>query len=424
MSSSDASRAPGVAAAPRAALPKVATLVVVVMCLLGLTISVIQTWEHLGYCANPSAFEGAVCGPKSGCGASFWSPLSELPFGHCAGIPISILGSAFYVVFLALTVVRARSAAATARDQVIRRIQFGLGLAAVVYSIALGAYSLMPKLDPSGVEVSGLCLLCTVLYGVNLVLLVTSLITRGEPLGAHVRGAFGAAWSRVAAATLVAFVAIGGIGFWVYHSTLVHERAVIAAAKADAEPEAPLTFDISGRPTVGPEKARLQIVEFADFQCPHCRLLFHTLEGFRAAHPNDVRLTFFSFPLDQACNRMIDRPFHDRACELARLAECAHRQGHFYEAAKILFDDAASPTAELVTKLVTVGLDAGPLEACAAAGTAAGTAEAHVKADIEAGLAVKIEGTPAVFANGKLVGGARDRDFFEALLEKKTQAGN
>ncbi len=396
------------------------TLVLAIACLAGLVISVIQTWEHFGYCADPAAFEGAVCGPQSGCGASFWSPLSELPPGHCAGVPISLVAASFYLTFLVLTVVRHRATAGSATDRTVRRLQFGLALPSVLVSIALAVYSLVPKLDPSGTEVSGLCLLCTVLYAVNAVLLIGALVTRGEPLAAHARGMFGAAWSRLMAVTVAVFLGVGGLGFFAYQTALDDERAVVAAAKAHATPDAPRTFDLVARPTVGPEKARLQIVEFADFQCPHCKLLFHTLEGFRAAHPEDVRLTFFSFPLDQACNRMIDRPFHERACELARFAACAHQQGRFSETAKILFDHPTALQPELLGKLAGIGVDADALTACAAAPATL----AHVKADIEAGIAAKIEGTPAVFVNGELVGGARDRDFFEALLEKKTQAGN
>ena len=396
------------------------TLVLAFACLAGLAISVVQTWEHFGYCADPATFEGAVCGPQSGCGASFWSPLSELPPGHCAGVPISLVAAAFYLTFLVLTVIRHRATAGSTRDRTVRRLQFAMALPSVLVSIALAIYSLMPKLDPSGTEVSGLCLLCTVLYAVNLILLVGALVTRGEPFAAHAKGMFGATWSRMMALTVAVFLVTGGVGFFAYQSALNHERSVVAAAKANAAGEAPLAFELSGRPTIGSDKAPLQIVEFADFQCPHCKLLFHTLEGFRAAHPDQVRLTFFSFPLDQACNRMIDRPFHERACELARFGACANRQGRFYEAAKILFDHPTALVPELLAKLAGIGIDTDALTACAAEPATL----AHVKADIEAGITAKIEGTPAVFVNGKLVGGARDRDFFEALLEKKTQAGN
>ncbi len=70
---------------------------------------------------------------------------------------------------------------------------------------------------------------------------------------------------------------------------------------------------------LGPATARVQIVEFADLECPYCKA-FHA--SFRAAQqqfPNKVALVFLHFPLD---NHRFARP-------AALALECAATAGQF-----------------------------------------------------------------------------------------------
>src|SRR5262249_33550688 len=76
-----------------------------------------------------------------------------------------------------------------------------------------------------------------------------------------------------------------------------------------------------GAPPRGAPDAPVTIVEFADFECPHCRELAPTLARLVAEHPRDVRICFRDFPL----------PNHPRARAAAAAARAAGEQGRYGE---------------------------------------------------------------------------------------------
>src|SRR5439155_3804932 len=52
--------------------------------------------------------------------------------------------------------------------------------------------------------------------------------------------------------------------------------------------------------------SKVQIVAFAEFQCPHCRQMYFAYKGildqFLAEHPNEVRFIFKTWPINSNCN--------------------------------------------------------------------------------------------------------------------------
>jgi protein-disulfide isomerase len=171
---------------------------------------------------------------------------------------------------------------------------------------------------------------------------------------------------------------------------------------------------------MGPATAPLQIIEFADFECPHCGGAFRKLRALGAAFPSELRVTFLHFPLDAACNPLVTAPFHVRACYLASLAECAHRQGRFVDAAALLYERVRERSdAELRADVVALGLDAAALDACLADPAAA----AAVRSDVDLGLRVKVEGTPTLFANGRKLGRPLTEAVVRELLARPVAPG-
>ena len=71
--------------------------------------------------------------------------------------------------------------------------------------------------------------------------------------------------------------------------------------------EDPVKISITGDPSRGPEKARLTIVEFSDFQCPYCSTAAKETKQVLRQFPNDVRLVFKQFPLDSPFRRRVRR---------------------------------------------------------------------------------------------------------------------
>jgi len=83
---------------------------------------------------------------------------------------------------------------------------------------------------------------------------------------------------------------------------------------------------------MGSAQARVQLIEFADFECPFCGSLHKTLETVRERYPTQVALIYVHFPL----------PMHRFAVPAARVAECAGDQGRFEAMYDQLFDGQES----------------------------------------------------------------------------------
>lgn len=70
---------------------------------------------------------------------------------------------------------------------------------------------------------------------------------------------------------------------------------------------------------IGPVGAPVQLIEFADFECPYCGSFHKMLKVVRERFPDQVSLVYVHFPL----------AMHRFAMLAARLAECAADQGRF-----------------------------------------------------------------------------------------------
>ena len=101
-------------------------------------------------------------------------------------------------------------------------------------------------------------------------------------------------------------------------------------------PEEPMSLD--GAWVEGNRSAGLAIVEYADFQCPSCRLLANTTMldlRKKSLDKGEVLFAFRHLPLTG---------IHPLAEKAARVAECAGRQGHFWEMHDWLFRDRPNST--------------------------------------------------------------------------------
>jgi protein-disulfide isomerase len=90
--------------------------------------------------------------------------------------------------------------------------------------------------------------------------------------------------------------------------------------------------ELSAGVRLGPENAPVQLIEFADFECPYCATLHTTVKVIRERYPTQVALTYVHFPLRG----------HRFAMPAARVAECAGDQGRFDAMYDRLFDEQES----------------------------------------------------------------------------------
>jgi len=178
-------------------------------------------------------------------------------------------------------------------------------------------------------------------------------------------------------------------------------------------PKEPISLD--GMATRGNASASVVMIEYSDFQCPYCgqfaREILPILND-KYVLSGKVLLGFRHFPLG----------IHPEARHAAEAAECAGRQGRFWEMHDRLFESPAKiDEASLLSKADAVGLDGASFRGCLE-----GVTREKVEADAESAKLINISGTPAfllgtVGADRKakirqiLVGARPINDFSKAL---------
>jgi protein-disulfide isomerase len=157
-------------------------------------------------------------------------------------------------------------------------------------------------------------------------------------------------------------------------------------------PVAPVVeIDLAGAASRGPVDAPVTLVEFADFECPHCGKMWPLVEEALKPYGARVRYAFRNFPL----------PFHEFALEAAMAARAAQRQGRFFELAGLLFtNQRALSRPDLVRWASKAGLDVDRFSRELEAGADA----ADVLLEKKGGERVGVQGTPMFFVNGVFAG--------------------
>ena len=185
------------------------------------------------------------------------------------------------------------------------------------------------------------------------------------------------------------------------------ERQAVEAARAAAYAELerryavayllePLRIEVAadGFPARGPADAPVTIVEFSDFECPYCAGLAPVLDEVKRQYGDTVRVVYRHYPLTA---------MHPNAWKAAEASLCADEQGRFWELHDLMFaEQGALAAADLKAKAERLDLDGETFGECL-------DSERHydaVLADVRAGDAAGVSGTPAMFVNGRFVGGA------------------
>lgn len=152
-------------------------------------------------------------------------------------------------------------------------------------------------------------------------------------------------------------------------------------------------------PSRGAQKPAIEIVEFSDLECPHCKVAQPILEKLVADFPQ-VRYTFQQFPLPAST--------HPWAMKAAQYADCAAQENKeaFWKYVDSIFENqgsiALATADDKLKELATVtGLDANKISACAATPET----EGRVNKSLKLGEQMDVNQTPTVFVNGRRVNG-------------------
>lgn len=157
---------------------------------------------------------------------------------------------------------------------------------------------------------------------------------------------------------------------------------------------------------------KMHIVEFADFNCGHCKRAAPTLHAF-AKSRKDVQLTFLNFPLDGGCNPAIKGP--GESCALAKATICGKAQNKGWEVHDWLFENQTQVNMEKM--ISTLKLEPTSFNECL---NNTATHESVFK-QASLGQSAGIKGTPSIYVNGRLLNGGQ---FIPVLTEVYNHLGN
>ncbi len=361
---------------------------------LGLVLAALSTWIH------HQASSGG--GYTSFCNVSATVNCDDVVtsrYGSLLGLPVSVWAIGFYLL-VGVIARRAFGAASKERDQA-RADALALAVAGGVFSAYLALISLA--------VLQKICLLCMGLY-VASALALAAAVALGRPLSESL-SRIRSRWDRIrrrpallgsAAAAAVGFLLISG---WLGAETrLTREQILRADPKFyDWYTSQPIV-DVprEGGQSEGPEDAPVRLVEFSDFECPHCGQAYATLKDVLPRFGDRVRFTHHHFPLSSDCNDAIPQKGHTHACAAAVAVECAAEQGRFRPFVNLLFaNQSALDPASIKGYAKQAGVDVPALETCMTASAPA----AHVAADVKLGKRIGVRSTPTFFLNGRRLEG-------------------
>ena len=157
------------------------------------------------------------------------------------------------------------------------------------------------------------------------------------------------------------------------------------------EPSQPVqAISTDDDPARGDVNAPVTVVEFTDFQCPSCGLMYPVLEEVLKSYGNSVRLVVRDFPLSM----------HENALKAAEAANAANAQGKFFEYIALLYQhQKALDTPSLKKYASEIGLNRQKFDAALDSGTYA----SEIKHDITDGEMYGVTSTPTIFVNGVML---------------------
>jgi Na+/H+ antiporter NhaA len=189
---------------------------------------------------------------------------------------------------------------------------------------------------------------------------------------------------------------------------LLPRRILTAGSERVAAPIEDLTDPVD--PEVdhvrGAEDAPVTLVEYGDFECPHCGQAEPVIRGLLREFGAELRFVFRHLPLTDV---------HDHAEMAAEASEAAAAQGEFWEMHDLLFDhQRALDFDDLLAYAGELGLDVDRFERDLMSRRHA----LRVALDVESAEQSGVAGTPTFFVNGRRHHGSYDEATLEGLVRE------
>jgi protein-disulfide isomerase len=212
----------------------------------------------------------------------------------------------------------------------------------------------------------------------------------------------------------LAVLAIAGLGTLGYVATRGNDRPVVTL-----DPNLPVVQ--SEGYVIGSPSAPLEVIEFADFECPACAQ-FATLHEpdvrSRLVSSGQIRLRFLDYPLVEIGHR------NSPTASLA--AACANEQGKFWEMHDAIFAQqdrwathaTRNPRGVIDPLAQQVGLDVARYQQCMDSQKYVPNIQAHRRAAER----YRVSSTPSFVIGGKVYAGSLTYDEFKRHVEEARAA--
>ncbi len=156
----------------------------------------------------------------------------------------------------------------------------------------------------------------------------------------------------------------------------------------------------------GQPRAKMTLVEYGDYQCPHCRAADGVVKKLQRHFGERLRFVYRNFPLTE---------IHEMAEPAAEAAELAGSRGKFWEMHDAIFKNQTGLDASMLLQLAEdLGLDA---QEARAAVEDQEFAE-KIQRDVAGALQCGVHGTPTFFINGEQYAGGWIYDDLAEAIER------
>jgi 2-hydroxychromene-2-carboxylate isomerase len=147
-------------------------------------------------------------------------------------------------------------------------------------------------------------------------------------------------------------------------------------------------IDVSTAPAKGNASGRVTVVEFVDYECPHCKHAQALMRQVVEEYPKDIKMYFKHFPLSSHANARL----------AAEGAVAAHKQGKFWPFNEKVWANSESLTPAVLEKAAKeVGLDVARWRA----DLESDAVKSQVQADKSEGNDLGVLATPSIYINGR-----------------------